>query len=169
MASISKGVPEVKAVSDAFAGIDTTVPWMNPEHPAVSAMTQSFNKTIAKMRPRIEDLKQSLQDRMRLTEWILRCGVMPAGSVQADSSGRMILRINSGNPKEVWGISRAAQNAMPVFSLISRDGRTISGDAMRYCIPGMPVFIPRRNFGVLNAKLNRKGLSRPDAWPTNAW
>lgn len=162
-------LPEAKSVSDAFAGIDTTVPWMNPQHPAVVAMTRSFDETIAKMRPRIAALKQALQDRMRLTEWILRCGVTPAGSVQTDASGRMILRINAGNPKEVWGISRAAQNAMPVFCLISKDGRTISADAKRYCIPGMPVFIPRRNYGVLNANLNRKGLSRPDAWPTNAW
>ena len=79
------------------------------------------------------------------------------------------MRINVGAPREVWGISRAAQNAMPSFHLISRNGRQLDQAALRHCIPGMPIFMPRSNYGVNNAKMNRKGLPRPAAWPENAW
>ena len=162
-------IPVLKPLNDAFAGIDTSVPWMNPDYQPTKEMTTAFVETMARVRPQLSRLKAELAVRQASTEWILNSGLAPAGTVQKDASGALVLVVNAGAPKEIWGISREAGKAGLLFNLISRDGKTVLPEARRFCTPGMPVFMPRNGHGVLDATIERKEVSRPAAWPDNAW
>ena len=161
-------LPELQELRLMWDNVNTNVSWMNPDDGEVKALSEKYPKLFAETRAKLTVLPEKLRRNMVVTKWILECNVQPVGSLEKNAQGQCQLRINVGNPSEIWGVQRVASSGTPVFYVISNDGKTLRADAERHCVPGMPVFAPNNGHGVLDAKFDHSG-ARPLPWPENAW
>lgn len=169
-------LPELRDMERAFASIDTNAPWMNAKNPAVKKAAAKLENAISSCQS-ISALTQRLKDDADVLKAALGAKLSCVGSCQMDAEGNLKLVINSGRgSNEIWGVFKRNSNAAPVFMIISDDGSTIRDDAVRFCIPGMPVFAPalgrRVQETVKRLELTPKklvNLNKPASWPENAW
>ncbi|MBR0459779.1 MAG: hypothetical protein IJJ26_11135 [Victivallales bacterium] len=166
-------VPELSAIADAFANVNTDAPWMNEENPDTISATEALRSAVLNC-PAPEGLVARLKNVTAVLQRAVDVQLHCVGTITQDADGALTVRAGTGY-RELWGIF-PLQGQGPTFLVLNGEDGSIPSTMLERCYMGMPVFAPAAGYQARGAfqELNLKqgeadGLQRPNSWPANAW
>lgn len=168
-------LPECASWLELLDGVDSSIPWMNPNYPPAKDANARIARKLAEL-PSFSPFAARLQKSLRVLQEALNAKPRCVGSLQHDENGRLSLSLVEPAPHELWVLLAPSGQLAPYFMLLAGRDQILRPEVLRSCFAGMPLFAPTRDQTTANVLIrlgigeaDKNAVGKPASWPGNAW